>query len=319
MRNNEQGTDVRNLDLLRCPRTGDTLRIDGGHLVGLGAMRRYEIGRRGIPLFAEEFCSPEARIQQAHYDKIAAAYAANLGYPHTQEYMAYLDRVLLDVVDPKTLGAVAEICCGRGEAFQLLGGRIGRGIGVDVSLSMLQAALDENPDRNLSFVQGDATTLPLASDAFDSVFMLGGVHHVTNRRALFQEVARVLKPGGRFYFREPVSDFVLWRAIRAVVYRMSPTLDHETERPLLHRETVPVLEAVGLKCRHWRTHGFLGFCFFMNSDVLVFNRLFRFLPGIRAITRASTWLDEWTTAMPGLRRAGLQVVAVAEKPDRIGA
>ena len=84
---------------------------------------------------------------------------------------------------------------------------------------------------------------------------------------------RILKPDGWLYFREPVSDFALWRWIRAVVYRLPPMLDHETERPLLYDETAPVLSASGLSLRHWTTHGFLGFCLFMNSDVLVFNRL----------------------------------------------
>ena len=51
----------------------------------------------------------------------------------------------------------------------------------------------------------------------------------------------------------------------------------------------------------------------MNSDVLVFNRLFRFIPGIRALTRLAAKFDDWTVRMPGLRRAGLQVVGVAEK------
>jgi hypothetical protein len=100
-----------------------------------------------------------------------------------------------------------------------------------------------------------------------------------------------------------------------VIYRLSPILDHMTERPLRYRETEPPLGAAGLRLTHWRTHGFLGFCLFMNGDVLFFNRLFRFVPGIRAITRASTCLDEWTVRVPGLRRAGLQVVGVAEKPQ----
>jgi hypothetical protein len=52
----------------------------------------------------------------------------------------------------------------------------------------------------------------------------------------------------------------------------------------------------------------------MNSDVLFFNRLFRFVPGIRAITRASTRLDEAALALRGPRRAGLQVVGIAPKP-----
>lgn len=303
------------LDLLRCPVTRAPLDWQGDVLVprsGNGELR-YRIDPSGIPLFAEQFCSPEAREQQAHYERIAALYETNLGYPHTQEYNAYLDDVLLDVIDDISLGTVAEICCGRGEAFQLLGGRIGRGVGVDISPSMLKGAQAENAGRPFTFVQGDATTLPLADAAFDSVFMLGGIHHVGNRAALFGEIARILKPGGLFYFREPVNDFTLWRWLRAVIYRVSPTLDHENERPLRYEETVPPLRDVGLVCKHWKTHGFIGFCVFMNSDVLVFNRLFRFLPGIRSLTRLSTKIDEWTVQLPGLHRAGLQVVGVAER------
>jgi hypothetical protein len=52
----------------------------------------------------------------------------------------------------------------------------------------------------------------------------------------------------------------------------------------------------------------------MNGDVLAFNRLFRFVPGIRAVTRAATRLDEWSLKLPGLKGAGLQVIGVAEKP-----
>jgi len=229
--------------------------------------------------------------------------------------MAYLDRVLLDAVGETPLGTVAEICCGHGEAVDLLGPQLSRYVGVDVSLAMLDEAVRRHDPARCRFLQGDATRLPLRDRSCDSVFMLGGIHHVRDRRALFGEIFRILKPGGNFYFREPVSDFALWRWIRGVIYRVSPLLDHDTERPLLWAETVPVLGEVGLVCRGWRTCGFLGFCFFMNSDVLVFNRLFRFLPGIRGLTRLATRLDDWTLRLPGLGRAGLQVVGVAQKPS----
>jgi SAM-dependent methyltransferase len=304
------------LALLRCPATGSALHQSGGFLVSADGAHGYAIADNGIPLFAAAFCSADALAQQAHYDTIAAAYVANLHYPHTEEYMAYLDRALLAVVDASSLGTVAEICCGRGEAFALLAERVTRGVGVDISLSMLEAAKDHHPGERFSFVQGDATTLPLADGSIDTVFMLGGIHHVNDRRRLFAQIARILKPGGRFYFREPVSDFFLWQWIRAIVYRLSPILDHDTERPLLQRETVPVLAACGLECQVWRTHGFLGFCLFMNSDVLVFNRLFRFIPGIRGVTRCFARLDGWILGLPWMSRAGLQVVGVAVKPPR---
>jgi ubiquinone/menaquinone biosynthesis C-methylase UbiE len=305
------------LDVLRCPQTRERLVRRGGELVTVSEANRYPVNGEGIPLFAEQFCSDEGRAQQAHYDRIAEAYVENLHYPHTQEYMAYLDQALLDVVAADNLGTVAEICCGRGEAFQLIGDRIGRGIGIDVSVSMLRSALTENPATNLAFVQGDATMLPVADESIDSVFMLGGIHHVNDRVALFSEVKRVLKPGGRFYFREPVSDLWLWRLLRGIVYRLSPALDSETERPLRYNETVPFLDRVGLKLEIWRTHGLLGFCLFMNSDVLVVNRLFRFIPGIRGITRFSTRLDARMLSIPGFGRSGLQVIGVASKPGMI--
>ena len=178
---------------------------------------------------------------------------------------------------------------------------------------MLISASDEFIDDSYCFIQGDATILPLANEQFDNVFMLGGIHHVSDRKKLFSEVFRILKPGGRFYFREPVSDFFLWRWIRAVIYRVSPALDANTERPLLWKETVPVLQAAGLQLKVWKTCGFFGFCIFMNSDVLVFNRLFRFIPGIRLITRYSAKIDDLIVKLPGLSHAGLQVIGVAEK------
>jgi SAM-dependent methyltransferase len=300
------------LDLLRCPRTGTELHAEAGHLV-CAEGHQYALTPEGLPLFAAEFGSADAQTQGEHYDVIAGAYIQNLGYPHTQEYTAFLDRVLFDVVGQGRLGIAADICCGRGEAFLLFGDRMDRGVGVDMSVSMLQSALSVHSAPHLSFVQGDAIRLPLAAASFDTVFMLGGVHHINDRDSLFREVSRILKPGGVFYFREPANDFFLWRWLRALVYRMSPLLDHKTEQPLRWAETVPPLEAQGLRCRHWSTHGFLGFCVFMNSDVLVANRLFRFLPGIRKLTRLSVRLDESLTGLRPLRHAGLQVVGAAVK------
>jgi ubiquinone/menaquinone biosynthesis C-methylase UbiE len=301
------------LRLLRCPRTGRALICE---TAGLRAAQGplYRFGPAGIPIFAAQSISEDARRQQAHYDSIARAYEANLGYPHTRAYLEYLDEALFAAIGPAPLGSMAELCCGLGAAVELLDGRYAQAVGVDISSAMLERAARDHADRAATFVQGDATDLPLADAAFDTVVMLGGIHHINDRAALFAEVARALKPGGRFIFREPVSDFFLWRWLRAAIYRLSPMLDHDTERPLLWGETVPPLQQAGLEVTHWSTHGFLGFCVFMNSDVLFFNRFFRFIPGIAAITRAATRFDAALLSLPALSRAGLQVIGVAEKP-----
>jgi SAM-dependent methyltransferase len=261
-----------------------------------------------------KLCSEDVRRQREHYDALAPLYLENLGYPHTEEYTEYLDDVFLELVGEETLGTAAELCCGQGEALRLLGRRVERGVGVDVSLEMLKAGATSEGGMRLSLLQADATRLPLADASLDSVVMLGGIHHVSDRRGLFREVARILRPGGRFLWREPVSDFFLWRWLRAVIYRLSPALDHQTERPLRYDETETPLREVGLTLRSWRTCGFLGFCLLMNSDVLVVNRLLRFVPGIRAIARFAARFDAWCLRLPGFSRAGLQVVGCAEKP-----
>lgn len=304
------------LDLLSAP-GGGPLALDARGLVIADEERVVPLSESGIPLFAQWALTEVASQQQQHYDRIAAAYVTNLTYPHTQEYMAYLDRILLERIGGDSLGTVAELCCGHGEALSLPGLRMERYIGIDVSRNMLEEGRAHAGERKALFVQGDATRVPLGNGSVDTVLMLGGVHHVPDRAGLFSEIARILKPGGRFIFREPVSDFVLWKAIRAVVYRLSPMLNHDTESPLTYPETLSALTGARLELSSYRTCGFLGFCLFMNSDVLVFNRLFRFLPGIRGLTRFSTRLDEAFLDLPGMGRAGLQVVGEA-RPARAG-
>jgi len=301
------------MPLLCCPQTGELLHQAGSSLVSESGQHHYRLNAQDIPLFADQFCSEEAQVQQKHYDTIAHAYVNNLSYPHTLEYMSYLDRVLRETVETESLGTCAELCCGTGEAFALFVDTITQGVGIDVSAAMLANGMHVLDASHLHFVQGDATQLPLVSQQFDSVIMLGGIHHVPDRQALFAEVFRILKPGGVFIWREPVSDFWLWKWLRAIIYRVSPILDHNTERPLTFDETVPLLEKTGFVMDQWRTCGFIGFCLLMNSDVLFFNRLFRFVPGIRHVTRLFARFDDWCTRLPGMRRAGLQVVGKAHK------
>lgn len=299
------------LAMLCSPRTGQALRLVDGRLESSDGKEHYEISASGIPRFTAGFVSDAGRAQQHQYDGMVAKYLENLAYPHTEEYTAYLDRQLFEVLPAGSLGTVAELCCGRGEAARLLDRRMSRCVGIDVSAGMLEIARNELPEDRFFFAQGDATMLPLRDRSVDNVLMLGGIHHVPDRVSLFREVARILKPGGGFYFREPLDDFALWRGIRKVVYRFSSALDHNTERPLRRGETESALAQAGLALHDWQTRGFFGFCLLMNSDVLVFNRLFRYLPGIRPLTRAACRMDHLTTSLPGLRHAGLQVIGVA--------
>lgn len=302
------------LPILVCPGSHASLAFDGTSLVTRDGLHRFRVDEHGIPLFAEGALSVDAERQRSHYDSVAAAYLANLGYPHTQEYLGYLDDCLLKMIGDRPLGKMAELCCGNGEAVDLLEGRYESAIGIDISPAMLRAAANRHSDKPCGLLQADVTKLPLADATLDSVVILGGIHHVPDRFGLYSEIFRILRPGGVFLWREPVDDFFLWRWLRAIVYRMSPSLDHRTEEPLHLRDTSADLSRAGLRLAEWRPVGFIGFCLFMNSDVMVFNRLFRFVPGIRAVTRAFARADDWVVRLKPLQSLGLLVIGQAVRP-----
>lgn len=306
------------LEWCRCPNTKQPLLHGSGQLVNESLSERYPITPSGIPLFAQQPSTRDAARQQQHYDRVSDAYLENMTYPHSREYIAYLDRALLEQAAAAPMERVLDVCCGSGEGLSLFKDRIQQGVGVDISRAMLEAGRRSLPADRFSFIQADATQLPFRDDCFDTVMTFGGVHHVNNRHGLFSEIQRVLKPGGHFLWREPVNDFLPWRMLRAIIYRLSPSLDEETEHPVRWSDTVPVLDDVGLELVSWRTYGFIGFCLLMNSDILLFNRAFRFVPGIRGFTRFMAALDDRVTSLPGLKGAGLQVVGLARKPSRQG-
>lgn len=69
--------------------------------------------------------------------------------------------------------------------------------GFDISMNMLRHA----GATSVPLVQADATDLPFADAAFDTVFsVFGAIPFVADSAGVMQEVARVLKPGGKFVF-----------------------------------------------------------------------------------------------------------------------
>jgi ubiquinone/menaquinone biosynthesis C-methylase UbiE len=123
-----------------------------------------------------------------------------------------------------------EIGCGSGYGTQLVLERFGAATvdAVDLDPAMIKRAgrrLAGYGDR-VRLAQGSATDLRTALDAkdggHDAVFDFGIVHHIPEWRAAIAEVARVLTPGGRFYFEE-----VTAHALARPVYQR--LFDHPTE------------------------------------------------------------------------------------------
>jgi SAM-dependent methyltransferase len=69
-------------------------------------------------------------------------------------------------------------------------------VGVDSNPDYLEAARGIAPE-NVTFVEGDAESLPFPYGAFDITGCMRILHHVHRPELVFSELARVTRPGGR--------------------------------------------------------------------------------------------------------------------------
>lgn len=100
-------------------------------------------------------------------------------------------------------------------------GPSGRVIGVDMTPAMLDKAranVARAGATNVEFREGRLESLPVASASIDAVTSNCVINLVPDKGAVFAEVARVLKPGGRLVISDIVLDGTLPDAVAKDVY-----------------------------------------------------------------------------------------------------
>jgi ubiquinone/menaquinone biosynthesis C-methylase UbiE len=138
---------------------------------------------------------------------------------------------------------VLEIGCGDGGGAAIFSRAFRPGLyhGLDVDPAMLRAASRRHRYHRATtaFVRGDAERLPYGDATFDAVVNFGIIHHLPDWRRGVAELARVLRPGGTFFFEEiypPLYANALFRVILA----------HPRENRFHGPEFRAALEAQGL-------------------------------------------------------------------------
>lgn len=129
------------------------------------------------------------------YDSAADAYAEHLA---TELDHKPLDRHLLNrfAEDVRGRGLVADLGCGPGHVARYLQEQGVNVFGIDLSPGMVQVAADRHP--GIEFRVGDMTRLDLSDASLAGVVAFYSIVHFSSSEidAVFQEVRRVLMPGG---------------------------------------------------------------------------------------------------------------------------
>jgi ubiquinone/menaquinone biosynthesis C-methylase UbiE len=125
------------------------------------------------------------------------------GYAHLETIAAALDRVGAPGPEDRAL----DLGCGVGGPGRFLADRFGCPVvGIDlvplrVETARAVAEMTGFGDR-VEYRVADATALPFAGASFTLAWMLDASIHVRDKRRLFAEIARVLRPGGRLVLHD---------------------------------------------------------------------------------------------------------------------
>jgi SAM-dependent methyltransferase len=119
----------------------------------------------------------------------------------------------IDFVDEVDLKGkkVLDIGCGYGWYELILMSRGATAVcGIEISENDLVTAKKYINDKNVEFKVGSAIEIPYGNDTFDSVVSWEVIEHIPKdtENKMFEEVYRVLKPGGVFYLSTPYRSLV---------------------------------------------------------------------------------------------------------------
>lgn len=117
---------------------------------------------------------------------------------------------------------VLEIGCGRGVGSLLILKHFDPGHidAIDIDPAMIRRArrrLTRGNRERISFRVGDAQALDVPPRSMSAVFNFGILHHLEDWERGIREVARVLRPGGLFYFEEIYPDLYAGPILRHLV------------------------------------------------------------------------------------------------------
>lgn len=125
----------------------------------------------------------------------------------------------LSLAAPTTGENLVDLGCGRGQDVIRAAGRVGpkgAAIGVDRTVAMIEKARASAPPflKNVRFVCCDLATLDLPDATADVVISNCTINHAADKQAVYSEIHRILRPGGRFVVSDVIAESELPESVR---------------------------------------------------------------------------------------------------------
>ncbi|MFP5459221.1 MAG: bifunctional 2-polyprenyl-6-hydroxyphenol methylase/3-demethylubiquinol 3-O-methyltransferase UbiG [Bacteriovoracia bacterium] len=145
--------------------------------------------------------------------------------------------------------SILDVGCGAGFLTNRLAQDGYTVTGLDLSGESLAVARRFDTTKSVNYVEASAYELPFPDESFDAVTSLDFLEHVTDPEAVVRECARVLRPGGLFFFhtfnRNPVAEFVVIKLVEKLV-KNTPKHMHVIELFITPQELFQYCEASNL-------------------------------------------------------------------------
>jgi ubiquinone/menaquinone biosynthesis C-methylase UbiE len=198
---------------------------------------------------------------------------------------------------------ILEYGCGEGSSAYLIAQNGGQVTGIDISDYAIEQARTKAKNMNLpiTFKQMNAEALEFENQSFDLVCGSGIIHHLDIEKS-YHEISRVLRPGGKAIFMEPLghNPLINWYRNR------TPHLRTEDEHPLLQ----PDLKAL------YRYFGKVKLSYFFLSSLaaIAFRNTFVFKPLLKCLHGIDRCIF---TVFPFMRKQAWFVLIEAGEPLNI--
>jgi arsenite methyltransferase len=125
----------------------------------------------------------------------------------------------LDLAAPVAGEVLIDLGCGRGQDVIRAAGRVGRAgkaIGVDRTEAMIEKARASVPPflGNVRFICCDLASLGIEDGCANVVISNCTINHAADKEAVYREIHRVLRPGGRFVVSDVIAETELPESVR---------------------------------------------------------------------------------------------------------